>query len=66
MRENGIQRFSSAMLTIALVSIGIIALGMWNVAQAGQLVMVTPSAMNFRTEPSADSEQMSDCPNQVI
>jgi len=29
---------------------------------AEQLVMVTPSAMNFRTEPSADSEQVSDCP----
>ena len=33
---------------------------------AEQLVMVTPSAMNFRTEPSADSKQVNDCPNQAI
>ena len=33
---------------------------------AEQLVIVTPSSMNFRTEPSADSAPVSDCPSQVI
>lgn len=33
---------------------------------AEQLAMVAADAMNFRTEPSVDSEQMSDCPNQAV